>query len=386
MGKGHDKSQKRRRSLHHEFDLDEMASGEVMRGRRRKKLTVDEKNTVLRNSGLLDAAKNTVVESTEGLTKGMVLEVQPGGAFVEIEGEAKWCVLRGKLDLLGTDTKNHITIGDLVYLERVPESSTQMGTNENSVPIEGIIRSVERRHTFFARKAGDGSRRIQAANIDQLAMVVSIREPILKAGLIDRYLIAADQGGLEPLIILNKIDLLEKEEDAADLAMIDVYRKLGSRVFPVSAIRRKGMAEVKEALIGKKSVLSGQSGVGKTSVLNAIFPGIDLFTMEVSPKTGKGLHSTSNSNVYFFKEGGCLIDTPGIKSFGLWGINKENIATFFKDFVPYLGQCKLSDCTHSHEPGCAIKTAVEQGEIARFRYEGFCRILDDLPRFSYEAD
>jgi ribosome biogenesis GTPase len=213
--------------------------------------------------------------------------------------------------------------------------------------------------------------RVIAANIDVVVNVVSLKSPPLRPGLIDRYLIATGKSGAEPLLCVNKIDLLES---AADLEPVQPYQAAGIPVILCSATTGDGIPELLEALAGKLCVFAGHSGVGKSSLLNALDPQLDLVTGTVSLGNDKGRHTTTSSALYHLAGGAIVIDTPGIREFGLWNITAADVRLYYREFDAY--SCDFSDCSHTHEPGCGVKAAAAAGGVAR--YEGYVRILSTL--------
>lgn len=237
------------------------------------------------------------------------------------------------------------------------------------------IEEILPRRTVLSRSdpANPHLERIIAANIDVVVNVVSIKSPPLRPGLIDRYLIATGKSGAEALVCVNKIDLVESAEE---LTSISAYQKAGVAVVLCSAATGEGLQMLSQAIAGKLCVFAGHSGVGKSSLLNALDPGLDLVTGSVSEANEKGRHTTTSSALYRLSNAAMVIDTPGIREFGLWDIAPADLHRYYAEFAAYA--CSFSDCSHSHEPGCGVKTAVESGEIPEFRYQGYLRILATL--------
>ena len=237
------------------------------------------------------------------------------------------------------------------------------------------IEEILPRRTLLSRSDPENPHleRVIAANIDLVVNVVSIKSPPLRPGLIDRYLIATGKSGAEPLVCVNKIDLVENAEE---LTSLSAYQKAGVVVVLCSAATGEGLQMLSQAIAGKLCVFAGHSGVGKSSLLNALDSGLNVVTGSVSEANEKGRHTTTFSALYRLPNGAMVIDTPGIREFGLWDIAPADLRRYYAEFGAY--SCSFSDCSHSHEPGCGVKTAVESGEIPEFRYEAYLRILATL--------
>jgi len=239
---------------------------------------------------------------------------------------------------------------------------------------QGVIERVEVRRGVLTRKTR-GHKHVLAANVDQVLIVASAADPPLKPSLIDRYLISAAVGGIRPLICINKIDLA----DFAELQpVIGTYAQLGCDVVATSARTGLGIARLKHLLTGCETALAGQSGVGKTSLINSLEPGLDLKTLEVTAETRKGKHTTTAARLMRLSFGGWVVDTPGIRQMELWDVVKEDVERFFPEFQPFLRECRYPNCSHVHESRCGVKRAVVRGLVSNLRYESYCRIrLDD---------
>jgi len=217
---------------------------------------------------------------------------------------------------------------------------------------------------------------IVVANVDQVVPVFSAAQPPPKWNLLDRYLASAESLDLPSLICITKLDLAAQDDPLQ--AELNLYRQIGYQVLLTSAVTGEGIAELRAALQGRISVFVGKSGVGKTSLLNAMQPGLGLRVNAVSQATGKGKHTTSNLEMFPLESGGSVVDTPGMREFGLWEIDESDLALFFPEMRPYVGQCKFrSDCSHDSEPGCAIRKAVAEGKIAPRRYATFQRLRQE---------
>ncbi len=237
----------------------------------------------------------------------------------------------------------------------------------------GLITEVLPRKNSFSRLAA-GPKPLQqtiVANVDQVIPVLSADKPRLKWSLLDRYLADAESSEIPALICITKMDLADEEIDRE----MEVYRNIGYPVVLTSVVTGDGLDEFREALKGSLSVFVGKSGVGKSSLLNAIQPGLGLRVDEVSESTGKGKHTTSHLEIFRLDSGGDVVDTPGMREFGLWEAGDIDIAWLFREMRPHLGKCRFgADCSHTHEPGCAIKEAVESGEIVERRYQSLVKM------------
>jgi ribosome biogenesis GTPase len=221
--------------------------------------------------------------------------------------------------------------------------------------------------------------RLIAANIDVVVHVVSVKAPPLRPRLIDRFLIAIERGDTRPVVCVNKVDLLSSEQREAELARLETYRELGVPVIPCSTKTGEGLDALRDLLRGKTAALVGHSGVGKSSILNALDERLQLRTREVQ-KRGTGRHTTTASTLFDLGEGTYVIDTPGIREFGLWDLDRESLRDYFPEFEEAAVECRFNDCSHVHEPQCAVKALVESGEINRARYDTYLRLYEDLAK------
>jgi ribosome biogenesis GTPase len=301
-------------------------------------------------------------------TQGRVLQVTGPTALVEAEdGHVYVCAISGVLRSVAIEERSPVVAGDLVGVRLVEEAISGPGIHEP----QGMIERVEPRRTQLTR-AYRGKEHVVVANVDQVVVVVTPAEPPLKLNLLDRYLVAAGQGKLDAVICLNKVDLVEPEEYQAILGL---YAQLGYQAVATSLTTGYGLERLKLLLRGKISVLAGQSGVGKSSLINAFEPGLKLATREVSKATGHGRHTTTTVRLYRWSFGGWVVDTPGIRQFNLWNVPPEAIEGYYVEFRPYVPYCKFHSCTHTHEDGCAVKSAVARGEIDAGRYQRYCNLF-----------
>ncbi len=293
---------------------------------------------------------------------GRVLRVMGLVSIVESEdGQIHQCVIRRLLKTLSTDQRHVVAAGDRVLFRPV----------ENSQPKEGIIERVESRHGSICRTSR-GRQQIIVTNVDQLLIVTSAAEPRMKPNLIDRLLVTAEKGGVKPVICINKIDLV----DPVDLQpVVGVFAQMGYMVLLLSAETGFGMDRLRRVLSDCESVVAGQSGVGKSSLLNAIDPALTLRVAEVSTENQKGRHTTTTAQLLPLSCGGYVVDTPGIRQFQLWDVIPEEVAGFYRDLRPYVSNCRYPDCTHTHEDDCAVKNAVADGRLDNRRYESYCHLF-----------
>jgi ribosome biogenesis GTPase len=276
------------------------------------------------------------------------------------DGKVYACATRRVLKTLATDQRHVVATGDHVYFRPAPGR-------------EGIIERIEPRHGTLCRTSR-GRQHVIVANVDRMLIVTSAAEPVIKPHLIDRLLVTAEQTGITPVIVINKIDLV----DPADLQpLIGVYAQMGYQVLPVSATRQWQIEQIGPIVRDRQSVLVGQSGVGKSSLLNAMEPGLDLKVRRISEDTQKGRHTTTSAELIPLSMGGFLVDTPGIRQFQLWDIIPEEVAGLFRDLRPYGNLCRFPNCTHTHEAFCAIKDAVADGRLDARRYESYCQMFSE---------
>ena len=241
----------------------------------------------------------------------------------------------------------------------------------------GVVVANLPRNSVLSRPDMHGQLRPVAANIDYIVIVLApLPEP--HANLIDRYLVAAESVEIEPLILLNKVDLLDPQTRPAIDALLSVYPDIGYRVLEASTQSMDGLAELKSILKDRTSVFVGQSGVGKSSLINALLPGVDIKVGPLSKVRDKGTHTTTTAKLFHFPEGGDLVDSPGIREFGLWHMEREQVLDGFAEFRPFLGGCKFRDCQHQSEPGCELLAALERGDISERRLASFESIAHSL--------
>jgi len=288
------------------------------------------------------------------LHTGLVIAHLGKGIAVEVDSHIILCQTRRKLETVATGDKVKITI-----------VAKDQGRIEELLP----------RHSLLERPNKGYRTRPVAANIDQI-FVVFATEPYCDFLLIDQYLAICENRNINALLIYNKSDLATTENIEQELA---TYLKLGYNLFRVSAKDNQGINHLKQALIDKTSIFTGQSGVGKSSLTNALIPDKELKTNTVSAITKHGRHTTTAATLYHLPEGGDLIDSPGVAIFGLAGLSEQQLAYGYREFQPYIDQCKFNDCRHVKDKGCAVRSAVEDGNISKIRYHRFLKLREKMP-------
>lgn len=294
---------------------------------------------------------------------GRVITAQGLHSTVDVgEGKTLLCATRRLLKSFDKDQRQSVVTGDRVLVRQVNDQ-------------EGMIERIEPRQGILSRTS-KGRQHVIAANVQQLLIVTSAAEPTMKPNLIDRMLISAEQGGIEPIICINKIDLI----DPAELQpIIGVYSQLGYRILALSAKTGQNTRLLGKLCQGRQTAVAGQSGVGKSSLLNCIEPDLHLRVGTVSEENQKGRHTTTSAVLLWLEAGGYLVDTPGIRQFELWDVVPEEIAGFFRDIRPYVSFCRFPNCTHTHEADCAVKDAVADHYIDARRYESYLHLLEGDP-------
>jgi ribosome biogenesis GTPase len=342
-----------------ESQLEDASSGERISGKgrlTRKRTVIGQADSSARSGFQVELN----VDSQTNLA-GRALRVSGLNSIVRTEQGDFECATRGLLKSLATDLQNVVVAGDFVTIE--PGGGKQ-----------AVITRVEPRRNTISRTS-KGKQQIIASNVDLSVIVSSAAQPDIKPNLIDRLLISAEKMGVQPVVVINKIDLI----DPADLMpLAGVWSQLGYPVHFVSARTGQGMERLRNLLRNRESVVNGQSGVGKSSLLNAIDPALQRRVGEVSLENEKGKHTTTLAELIPLSFGGYIIDTPGIRQFQLWDIVAAEVDGLFRDFRPYTHRCRFPDCTHSHEDDCAVKSAVADGLIDPRRYDSYCQIRSDL--------
>ncbi len=303
----------------------------------------------------------------DALVRGRVISIRSEGIVVATPDRDLFCELRGLLKKVKTQNKNLVTVGDFVLVDPLGEK-------------EGLIYYVEPRTSILSRAETISQKKKQliASNIDQVLITVSLCSPPLIPPLVDRYIIATDKGNMEPVIVVNKIDLAgDPDQQALLREFLNAHQRSKVPVICVSAETGEGLEELKHVMQNKASVFSGQSGVGKSSLIN-LLTGLDLKVGDVVERTKKGSHTTTSATLIPLDCGGYVIDTPGIRSFGIWELDQEELPFYFDEFAPFLPECKFPNCSHIHEPGCAVIAAVEQGAISPLRYKSYVALSQEI--------
>ena len=303
----------------------------------------------------------------ERIFSGVVTRATGSWYEVSTDGGTIRCRIRGRLRLKGVRSTSPVVVGDRVTCER----------DENG---DHAIVAVEPRRNYVIRRASNLAKEpnIIAANIDQALLMVTLRQPETAPEFVDRFLVTCEAYKVPAVIVLSKADVQEPEALAAFRA---VYEAIGYRVLTVSPRTGEGVDEVERLLAGKTTLISGNSGVGKSTLVRAIDPTLDIRTGEISESHGKGRHTTTFSTMYALAGGGQVIDTPGIKGFGLIDIDDGELWHYFPEMMRIGRDCRFYNCTHTHEPGCAVTQAVMQGEISPMRYESYLKMLDDDDKY-----
>ncbi len=294
------------------------------------------------------------------------------GSWYNLKGEDdNWYQgrIRGVLKLDDITSTNPVAVGDRVEMEVEDETART-----------SVITSVEHRRNYINRQSPRAKHQhhIVAANLDQSVLVATLKEPRTSQGFIDRFLVASEMYHVPALIVLNKADIYKQKEMDQYEAWNEMYGQAGYRILLCSTVSGEGLEELKKSLQGKVSLLSGHSGVGKSSLLNQIMPGLELRTKDVSGWSGKGMHTTTFAEMYDLPGGGSIIDTPGMREFGLVDLELEEVSHYFPEMRKYIGQCQFNDCMHINEPGCAVKEAVAAGNIHINRFESYLSLVASM--------
>jgi len=340
------------RDFQQDFNEDASKQSERVRAKgdlsRRRTIILSDANQTSDDEGM-------PANSTIDCQRGRVLRVHGLQSIVATDdGREYRCSVRRLLKSLMTDERNIVTTGDWVWFRPAGND-------------EGMIERVEPRHGVLTR-ASRRREHVLVANVDQLVIVMSLVEPELKPHLIDRYIAAAQQGELEPIVCLNKCDRIDP---VVMQPMIGAFQQLGITTLLTSTVTGYGIDRLRETLQGRATVFSGQSGVGKSSLLNAVQPGLALRVRAVSEQTQKGRHTTTTAEMIDLDFGGFVVDTPGVRQLELWDMIPEEVEGFFPEFRPFVTKCPFPNCTHTHEERCGVKLAVERRQISMRRYHSY---------------
>ncbi len=283
------------------------------------------------------------------------------------EGMPVNCKIKGNFRLKGFRCTNPVAVGDVVDLDVKSDGTA-------------FIIKIHPRRNYIIRRASNLSKEFQilAANVDQSVLVVTLVNPVTSSTFIDRFLATAEAYSVPSIIVFNKTDLIESPVDKASLhGLMHLYEKIGYRVIPMSVKTGEGIGDLREALIGRISLFSGNSGVGKSSIINLMVPDAHLRVGEISDVHHTGMHTTTFSEMLNLPQGGSIIDTPGVKGFGTIDFERAEVAHYFPEIFKTSAHCRYSNCTHTHEPGCAVLKAVHDGDIGESRYASYLSIIED---------
>ena len=321
--------------------------------------------------------------------KGQATVVKHTGSHYMLSALPQWelfpAVLRGKIRLKDSNATNPVAVGDIVDYEAeipegaAPESICEHVTLENSAAITG----VHKRRNYVIRKSTNLSRQshIIAANLDRAFIIATIDYPEIKLPFLDRILVTCEVYNVPVTIVLNKVDLYRESHKEMLEAFHEIYEGAGYPILEVSALTGEGVEALREACNGHVSLFSGVSGVGKSSLIKALDPSLDPKVGEISEVHVQGKHTTTFYEMYSLASGGFIVDTPGLRGFGLVDLKKEEIALYFPEMLKASENCRFTPCTHTHEPGCAVKEAVEAGEISYDRYSSYLGMLDEEGKY-----
>lgn len=289
-------------------------------------------------------------------------------------GQLVDCKIKGNFRLKGIRSTNPVAVGDVV---------TVVPNNEGTA----FITEIADRRNYIIRKASNLSKQshIIAANVDQAMLVATVSYPQTSTVFIDRFLASAEAYRIPVILVFNKVDMLDDDERRYLDMMINLYETVGYECRAISAQNGDGVDDLRLLLDGKITVLSGNSGVGKSTLINRLLPDANLRTAEISDAHNTGMHTTTFSEMLQLPDGGYIIDTPGIKGFGTFDIEREELTSYFKEIFHFSKDCRFNNCTHTHEPGCAVLKALEEHYIAESRYQSYLSMLDDKDESKYRS-
>ena len=322
------------------------------------------------------------------IIKGQATVVKHTGSHYLLSHLPQWelfpAVLRGKIRLKGSSATNPVAVGDVVDYEAEIPDGCDMKLHE-AVTLENpaAITAVRQRRNYIIRKSTNLSRQshIIAANLDRAFLVITLDFPQVKLQFLDRLLVTCEVYNVPPVIVLNKCDLYGPEHEDMYAAFHEIYEGAGYTVIDVSARTGQGVDKLREIIAGGVSLFSGVSGVGKSSLIKALDPSLEPRVGDISDAHEQGRHTTTFYEMYHVHSGGFIVDTPGLRGFGLVDLKKEEIALYFPEMLKASEDCRFTPCTHTHEPGCAVKEAVEAGEISYDRYSSYLGMLDEEGKY-----
>ena len=311
------------------------------------------------------------------MKRGLVIKNTGSWYVVRTDGgEEVNCKIKGNLRLRGFRCTNPVAVGDVVRLEPKPDGTA-------------MITAIDERRNYIIRRASNLSKEFQiiASNLDQAVLVVSLANPVTNTTFVDRFLATAEAYRVPSLLVVNKVDLLTADADRMLLdAVMYLYRSIGYPVIATSTVTGEGVDGLRLSLIGKISLFSGNSGVGKSSLINSLVPEAGLRVGDVSAAHHTGMHTTTFSEMLDLAGGGAIIDTPGVKGFGTIDFERAEVAHYFPEIFKVGKDCRFSNCTHTHEPGCAVLEAVERSLISQSRYASYLSIITDDPSDKYRKE
>jgi ribosome biogenesis GTPase / thiamine phosphate phosphatase len=311
-----------------------------------------------------DAAASRAFDASACL-EGLVVRVHGLVLMVRAEdGRTYPCHVRGLLKNLAIEGRNIVTVGDHVWFRPAGSSGA-----------EGLVERIETRRGVITRGYRN-RQQVIAANVDQVLIVSALAEPGLKLGLVDRYIVSAEIGGVRPVVVFNKADLVDM---ATYQWVVGLYAQLGYETVVTSVADGRGIDRLRGLVSRGVTAVTGQSGVGKSSLLNVVQPGLNLRVREVSDWTFKGKHTTTTAELIELEAGGFVVDTPGLRQFELWGVVPGELEAYFVEFRPFIPHCRFPDCSHTHEHGCAVKDAVYWGQIHPGRFESYRKLYHQQP-------
>lgn len=309
------------------------------------------------------------------MDKGLVIKNTGSWYIVKTDdGSSVECKIKGNFRLKGIRSTNPVAVGDRVKIIR-----NQEGT--------AFITEIEDRKNYIIRRSSNLSKQshIIASNLDQCMLIVTVNYPETSTTFIDRFLASAEAYRVPVCLVFNKTDLYSDDENRYLDGLINLYTTIGYQCYKVSALNNTGIEDIKKAMAGKITLFSGNSGVGKSTLINSILPEQNLKTGDISNVHNKGMHTTTFSEMFPIDGGGYIIDTPGIKGFGTFDMEDEEVGHYFKEIFKFSAKCKFGNCTHRHEPGCAVREAVEKHYISESRYNSYLSILDDKEDGKYRS-